>query len=72
MYLLIDILILPERRKMRIEREEMRLNEILKLLDIDEFNSVAVLVNNKLVNDENYLVKKGDKVVLIKQATGGL
>jgi len=71
-YLLIDILILPERRKMRIEREEMRLNEILKLLDIDEFNSVAVLVNNKLVNDENYLVKKGDKVVLIKQATGGL
>uniref|UniRef100_A0A7C4D7Y6 MoaD/ThiS family protein n=1 Tax=Staphylothermus marinus TaxID=2280 RepID=A0A7C4D7Y6_STAMA len=69
---MIDILILPERRKMRIEREEMRLNEILKLLDIDEFNSVAVLVNNKLVNDENYLVKKGDKVVLIKQATGGL
>ncbi|MEM0380129.1 MAG: MoaD/ThiS family protein [Desulfurococcaceae archaeon] len=69
---MIDILILPERRKMRIEREEMRLNEILELLDIDEFNSVAVLVNNKLVNEENYLVKKGDKVVLIKQATGGL
>lgn len=68
---MIEILLLPDRKKISIEQEELKLSQILESLDISELESVAILINNRLVSDKNTIVKKGDRVVLIKQATGG-
>lgn len=68
---MVEVLILPERRRIKVEREELTITEVLELLDIDELDSVAILINNRLITDPNYVVKRNDRVVLIKQATGG-
>ncbi len=69
---LIEIMLLPDKKKYRFKEDEVPISEILEALDIDDIESVAIVVNGRLISDLDYVVKEKDKIVLIKQATGGI
>ena len=69
---MIEVILLPERRKIKIDRESISIAEILEMLELDDLEGVAILVNDRLVDDQKRVIKSGDRVVLIRQATGGV
>ncbi|MET1160453.1 MAG: MoaD/ThiS family protein [Thermoprotei archaeon] len=69
---MITVVILPDRIKRIINKPQATIREILETV-IGDTNpdSYAITVNDKLVDSEDYVVKSGDKVIVIRQATGG-
>jgi len=68
---LIEVLLLPDRKRVVVPWDRARVQDLLKLLDGDDLDSLAVVVNGKLVETVDYEIKSGDDVIIIKQATGG-
>lgn len=69
---MIKITLLPDKKIITIDRDNVSLKELLKILDINDLESIAIIVNNKLIDNNNYVIKSSDKVLVIKQATGGI
>ncbi|WFO74845.1 MoaD/ThiS family protein [Desulfurococcaceae archaeon MEX13E-LK6-19] len=67
---MIKVLLIPDRKVIEFEEKELRVRDILERFDFDE-DDVAVLVNNHLIEDLDYIVKEGDDVKLVRVATGG-
>jgi len=68
---LIRVLLLPDRKHIVIDRDRVVVRELLVYLSEEDLDSLAIVVNGKLVESVDYIVKTGDEVVVIKQATGG-
>lgn len=71
---MIRITVLPERKTYVIDKNEIRAKDLLYYLDIDEPDSVALVINNQLIDLEKEgetMIRSHDKVLLIRQATGG-
>lgn len=68
---MITIKLLPDRKEMKINKNELRVKELIKILDVDDIDSLAVIVNGKLIDDEEYIIKPNNKVIVIRQGIGG-
>ncbi|RLG80223.1 MAG: hypothetical protein DRO13_04235 [Thermoprotei archaeon] len=68
---LIEILVLPDRVKHKINTDKIKVKELVERIKGD-LESLAILVNGKLVEDPDSTIEKRDKVVVIRQATGGI
>jgi len=68
---LIRVLLLPDRKHIVIDRDRVAIRELLGYLGEEDLESLAIVVNGKLVESVDYIVKSDDEVVVIKQATGG-
>ncbi len=76
-YILIDadnmitIKLLPDRKEIRIDKDELKIKELIQILEVDDMDSLAVIVDGKLIDDEEYIIKPHNKVIVIRQGTGG-
>ncbi|MBP3353882.1 MAG: sulfur carrier protein ThiS [Bacteroidales bacterium] len=55
-------------------KENATLADLLKSANINEFNGIAIAVNNSVVRRDNWnntMLKDGDKVTIIKAVCGG-
>jgi len=68
---LIKVKLLPDMKELIFRTDTIKVEELLRKLDVIDLESITILVNNKLVEDLNHEIKRGDKVILIRQATGG-
>ncbi|RLG87870.1 MAG: thiamine biosynthesis protein ThiS [Thermoprotei archaeon] len=68
---MITIKLLPDRKEMKINKNELRVKELIKILDVDDMDSLAVIVDGKLIDDEEYIIKPNNKVIVIRQGIGG-
>lgn len=68
---MIEILVLPDRVKHKINTDKIKVKELVERIKGD-LESLAILVNGKLVEDPDSTIEKRDKVVVIRQATGGI
>ncbi len=68
---MITVILLPDRKEMKINKNELRVKELIKILDVDDMDSLAVIVNGKLIDDEEYIIKPNNKVIVIRQGIGG-
>jgi sulfur carrier protein ThiS len=66
----IYILLLPENKWLRT-RTGSKIRDILRILNIDDPDEVAVVVNGKLIEDLEYVLKEDDDVKIIRQGIGG-
>ncbi len=64
------ILILPERRRIKVEKG-IKLKDILRQLDITDPDEVAIIVNGSLIEDPEYILDEKDNVRVIRQGIGG-
>ncbi len=64
------ILVLPERKTITV-RGNISVSKLLSLLDIDDPDEVAIVVNNKLIDDLSFIIKDYDRVLVIRQGIGG-
>ena len=68
---MITIKLLPDRKEIKINKNELRVKELIKILDVDDIDSLAVIVDGKLIDDEEYIIKPNNKVIVIRQGIGG-
>ncbi|OYT40497.1 MAG: thiamine biosynthesis protein ThiS [Desulfurococcales archaeon ex4484_58] len=68
---MIKVKLLPDMKELIFRTDTIKVEELLRKLDVIDLESITILVNNKLVEDLNHEIKRGDKVILIRQATGG-
>ncbi len=64
------ILILPDNKWIKTVNGA-KIREVLEMIDIDDPDEVAVVVNGRLIEDLEYVLKEGDDVKIIKQGIGG-
>ncbi len=64
------ILVLPERKTVEL-RGDISVGELLRLLGIDDPDEVAIVVNDKLIDDPSIIIKDNDRVLVIRQGIGG-
>ncbi len=69
---MIKITILPDKKVITINKEEVLLKELIKILGEQDLESIAIIVNDKLIDNENHTITSEDKVLVIRQATGGM
>lgn len=68
---MITIKLLPDRKEIRIDKDELRVKELIQILEVDDMDSLAVIVDGKLIDNEEYIIKPNNKVIVIRQGTGG-
>ncbi|MCD6301284.1 MAG: thiamine biosynthesis protein ThiS [Staphylothermus sp.] len=68
---MITIKLLPDRKTIKIDRNELKVKELIEMLDVDDIESLAIIVDGKLIEDEEYIIKPNNKVVVIRQGVGG-
>ncbi len=68
---MITIKLLPDRKEIKINKNELRVKELIKILNVDDIDSLAVIVDGKLIDDEEYIIKPNNKVIVIRQGIGG-
>ncbi len=68
---MITIKLLPDRKEIRIDKDELRVKELIQILEVDDMDSLAVIVDGKLIDNEEYIIKPNNKVIVIKQGIGG-
>ncbi len=68
---MITIKLLPDRKEIRIDKDELRIKELIQILEVDDMDSLAVIVDGKLIDDDEYIIKPNNKVIVIRQGTGG-
>ncbi len=67
----IKILLLPDRKTIILDNKDMTVKELLEKLEIEDMDSIALIVNNKLIEDQHYVVRGNDKIIIIQQSIGG-
>ncbi len=68
---MITVKLLPDRKEIRIDKDELRVKELIQVLEVDDIDSLAVIVDGKLIDNEEYIIKPNNKVIVIRQGTGG-
>ncbi|MCD6196595.1 MAG: thiamine biosynthesis protein ThiS [Staphylothermus sp.] len=68
---MITVKLLPDRKEIKINKNELRVKELIRTLEVDDMDSLAVIVNGKLIDDEEYIIKPNNKVIVIRQGIGG-
>ncbi len=68
---MITIKLLPDRKEIKINKNELRVKELIKILNVDDIDSLAVIVDGKLIDDEGYIIKPNNKVIVIRQGIRG-
>lgn len=68
---MIRVLLLPDNIYVEIRREKIKIREIMEQLGESNPEYVTILVNDSLAKDLDMEVTSLDRVVMIKQPTGG-
>jgi len=68
---MITILMLPDMVVKKIEGDKLSIKEILDHLGLSDEDSIAIVVNGRLINDLDQVVEKNSRIVIIRQALGG-
>jgi len=68
---MITVKLLPDRKEIKMNKNELRVKELIRILEVDDMDSLAVIVNGKLIDDEEYIIKPNNKVIVIRQGIGG-
>ncbi|ABN69888.1 thiamineS protein [Staphylothermus marinus F1] len=71
---MIKITVLPDRKTFIVDKKNIKAKDLLDLLDIDDPDSVALVINDRLIDldkEGENMIREGDKVLIIRQATGG-
>ncbi len=69
---MIKITILPDKKVITINKEKVSLKELMEVLGEQDLESIAIIVNDKLIDNEDNTITSEDKVLVIRQATGGM
>lgn len=68
---MIKVVVLPDNVVVEVDKPRVKVKELLKIVGEDSLENVAVLVNDRLLEDEEREVSSDDRVVVIKQPIGG-
>ena len=68
---MVKVLLIPDRKTFVFEEKEVKIRDILEKLEFNE-DDVAILVNNHLIDDLDFIVSEKDDIKLVRVATGGL
>ncbi len=68
---MVKVLLIPDRKTFVFEEKKMKIRDILEKLEFNE-DDVAILVNNHLIDDLDFIVSEKDDIKLVRVATGGL
>lgn len=68
---MIKVVVLPDNVVVEVDKLRVKVKELLKIVGEDSLENVAVLVNDRLLEDEELEVSSDDRVVVIKQPIGG-
>ncbi len=65
------IRILPDNKEIEIETiDNMTVQEMLSKLDLD-LDDILIIVNEKVIDDPNYIITKDVEVKLVRVGSGG-
>ncbi|GEM_PF-4926583 len=67
----VKVLVLPDNEIVEISKEKIRVKDIIEHIGETNPDYVTVLVNDSLVKDVETEVSSSDRIVVIKQPTGG-
>lgn len=67
----IKVLVLPDGKFLEVDKEEITLKELLELLGVSDPEEVAVVVDGKLVDEPDTIIRSGVNVKVIFQGVGG-
>ncbi len=56
---------------MKINKNELRVKELIKILGVDNLDSLAVIVNGKPIDELNYRLRDDDQIVFATPEVGG-
>lgn len=68
---MVKAIVLPDNVVLEIKRERVKVKEIVEHLGESNLDYITVLVNDSLVKDLEVEVTSMDRIVIIKQPTGG-
>ncbi|MEM0355150.1 MAG: MoaD/ThiS family protein [Desulfurococcaceae archaeon] len=68
---MVKVLVLPDNEIVEISKEKIRVKDIIEHIGETNPDYVTVLVNDSLVKDVETEVSSSDRIVVIKQPTGG-
>ena len=68
---MIIVKLLPDRKEIKIDKSELKVKDLIKILGVDDIDSLAIIVDGKLIDEEEYIIKPNNKVIVIKQGIGG-
>jgi len=67
----VKIRILPDNKEIEIETiDNMTVQEMLSKLDLD-LDDILIIVNEKVIDDPNYIITKDVEVKLVRVGSGG-